>query len=397
LGQVPEGSSSETESQEDDLTRALPDIERFGFQTVRIFVGGRYDYIHPKWAPERFADVEKPVTLAKILALPYYRRLLEHPQLTTIWLTAYPVVDYGQGSDEINLRRHVPEREWKQEYEQMGEMVEWLCQNLGHLDKVILISNHEGDEKLREVLDSTGRPDLAVANLERNLRTRFQAVSAARARFPSARLKVLFGVEISLWQLKLHRDSSGKYVKGKQGLNALEAILPQLSYDFVSFSSWEVLARQDVEAALGEALEDIGKRTRGGLTPAGAKAFGPRHVLLGEFGYARDWKLKGEIRDAGLATAVKLLREDRIPYAVYWQLYDNLEGDTKQFGLIDPEGRITCVGQFFLSELGRKLPSKEQIACPESEVPASAPTGSAVPVVLTIGGVMANVVTIAMQ
>lgn len=87
LGNVPHRASSDLQPNEmitDALTVAVGDLEQFGFRTVRIFLGGRYDYMYPKWAPQRFAGISKPITLARILALPRYRRILEHPQIDTI-------------------------------------------------------------------------------------------------------------------------------------------------------------------------------------------------------------------------------------------------------------------------------------------------------------------------
>ncbi len=352
----------------DALTSALGDIERFGFGTVRIFVGGRYDYQHPRLAQQRFADVPKPVTLAKILALPRYRKLFERPQFQTIWLTAYPVFDYGQGPDEIDLRRPVPESEWEQEYSQMREMVEWLYRNFGDRENVVLITNHEADEKLREVLNATKRSELAASNVARDLRTRFRAVAEARRKYASASLKVLFGAEISLWKQKLSRGASGKYLNGSRGLNALAAVLPRLRFDFVSFSAWETLGSSNVGASLAEALEDVRRRTRPQVTAAGRAFFGSRHVVVGEFGYAREWKLPAAIMADRLGAFTQSLEKKRVRYAVYWQLYDNVEGETKGFGLLDPNGKVTCAGVFLLSQLQERAAlSARESSCPDRD------------------------------
>jgi hypothetical protein len=346
----------------DHISAALPDIRRLGFQTLRIFVGGRYDYLHPLRSPERFAGVARPLTLARILALPRYRQLFDHPQLTTVWLTAYPVFDYGPGPDEIDLRRPVSEAEWRQQYGQLYEATVWLYRNFGSREKIVLISNHEADEKLLEVLNAGAGPELALKNLARDLETRFRAISEARRAFPSARLKVFCGAEISLWKLKLAPAGgqpqagmaiSRRWVKAGQGWNALEAVLPRARFDFVSFSAWETVAQPDVAAALREALEDIGRRTRAQLSPAGRRFFGERHVAVGEFGYAREWKL-GPKAEAGVAAFAAAAAAGVVPYAVYWQLYDNMEGEVKEFGLIDPAGNLTPAGAAIRA---RKRPS----------------------------------------
>lgn len=378
LGRVPPRAAGPGPG--DEMGAALPDLERFGVGTVRVFVGGRYDYLHPKNSPQRFSEVDGPVTLAKILALPRYRRLFEHPQFKTVWLTAYPVHDHGQGPDEIDLRRRVSGREWKQESRQMREMVEWLYLNFGRSEKVILISNHEADEKLREILDAGADPKLALDNLARDLRTRIEAVEAARKKFPRARLKVFFGVEIALRQLRLRHAADGTYEKATEGLNALESVLPRLRYDFVSFSSWEAMGRKDVDRALREALDDIGTRTRARLTAAGRQQFGERHVLVGEFGYSRQWGFSPGMQQFWLAALVGAVREGHTPYAVYWQLYDNAE-DGGQFGLIDPAGQLTETGRTFLELL--RQPAKAHSTAIETALDCTPPmvstTGTAAP------------------
>ena len=195
-----------------------------------------------------------------------------------------------------------------------------------------------------------------MGNVVHDLRTRFQAVTEAREKFASARLKVFSGVEISLWKLKLGRTATGEFVKQNLGLNALEEVLPQVNYDFVSFSAWETMASNDVQAALREALDDIKMRTRRRVTVAGRAFFGRHHVLLGEFGFAREWKLPKAAVTAGLAAVLRLLDSEQVRYAVYWQLYDNAEGRVKQFGLLDGNRKTTYAGKVLMIYLGRNQP-----------------------------------------
>ncbi len=306
--------------QVNSLPRAVAALERFQLDTIRVFLGGKYDYVHAENAPGRFAGAARPLTLARIAQLPRYRALFENPSIHTVWLTAYPVFDYGQGPAEIDLRHPVPEKEWQQEGAQVRELVEWLYRRYGSRDRVVLISNHETDEKMREV----GSPE----NIARDLEVRMKAGQEARSRFPRAKLKVLFGVEVKLWRLKL-----------ADGTSALQTLLPALRYDFVSFSAWEVVSQPET---LAMALDDIARRTRDGVTPEGRAFFGEHHVLVGEFGQAREWPTPPEpVWKAFLGA----LSTGRTLYAIYWQLYDNATGDVKQFGLLDPQDRLTTQGK----------------------------------------------------
>lgn len=309
----------------DSLPRVNPAFDLFGADTIRIFLGGKYDYQHPENAPNRFPGLARPLKLSGIAMQLPYRALFENPKIRTVWLTAYPVFDYGNGPVEIDLRRaKPPEKEWLEETRQMSGLVDTLYRSYGAKDRVVLISNNETDEKLREILRAGGDPNNVIRHLDR-LR---QGVESARRRYPGAQLKVLFGVEVKLWRSAL-----------PNGKNALEMVLPKLRYDFVSFSAWEI---EEHPEKLGEALDDIARRTRPQVTPLGRAVFGEHHVLVGEFGYAREWK----IAPAPIFRAfLDALRSGRTPYAVYWQLYDNAQGPVKQFGLLDPNNQLTIAGK----------------------------------------------------
>jgi hypothetical protein len=326
----------------DSLRLAAEGLDRFSADTIRIFLGGKYDYEAAENTPNRFAGVPRPLTLARIARLPRYRALFDNVKIHTIWLTAYPVFDYGRGPEEIDLRRpRLPENEWRSETVQMEDLVDTLYRYYGTQDRVVLISNNETDEKLREIAAAGGDPENEVRALERMRR----GVDNARLRYPKAKLKVLFGVEVKLWKGKL-----------PAGSNALDSVLPKLHYDFVSFSSWEVATHPE---QLNEALDDIARRTRVQLTPLGRALFGEHHVLVGEFGFAREWQLP----PAPIFQAVfDALRSGRTPYAVYWQLYDNARGDVRQFGLLDHNHQLTVGGK-----------ALQELAGPLSKLPKRAP------------------------
>src|SRR5258708_26014043 len=91
----------------DSLPRAAAALPRFHFDTLRIFLGGKYDYVHPENSPARFEH--RKLTLAEIAALPRYRAVIGDPKIRTVWLTVYPVFDYGKGPAEIDLRSRKPD------------------------------------------------------------------------------------------------------------------------------------------------------------------------------------------------------------------------------------------------------------------------------------------------
>ena len=154
--------------------------------------------------------------------------------------------------------------------------MEWLYREYGSRELVVLISNNETEEKMRELGSNPATADRVIEDLT----ARRNGVAAARAKFPDAKLKVLFGAEIKYWHLAL-----------PDGRRALDSILPNLHYDFISFTAWELAEHPEM---LGPALDDLNRRTAANLTAEGRAAFGDHHVLLGEFGHAREWSIPPE-------------------------------------------------------------------------------------------------------
>ena len=96
------GSPNFTAS-EDLLTRARRRSVETGSRVFRLYLGARFDYVRLPFSSRLFSrdSVEAPLTLAKILALPRYRSVLEDDAIETVVLTVYPIRNYGAGPDDI--------------------------------------------------------------------------------------------------------------------------------------------------------------------------------------------------------------------------------------------------------------------------------------------------------
>jgi len=321
----------------DLLTEARGRIEATGAGLMRIYLGARFDYVHPVLSRERFREL-KTVTPAAILRLPRYRAMLEDPALATLVLTAYPSMDYGAGPDDISLLRPWGAEEEKQEYGQMFELAEMLLRDYGSLGKTVILANTEADDKLLEIMNYTGSPELAINNLCRWQNTRYRAILDARRRYPNARTKVLNAFEISLVNLKILRLHD-HFVKHPQGTwNALADIVPKVRFDLLSYSSYESTnspyETQNIDTPAAQTgvrlLRDLGKLREAVHTP----------VMIGELGvpYDRFAGLKTGGALPRLASALDALYKARPAYVVFWQVFDApQEGrDAVEFGLHDP-------------------------------------------------------------
>ena len=321
----------------DLLTRARERIRPTGAGLLRFYLGARFDYVHPVLSPRRFAELRQP-TPAAILQLPRYRAALEDPLLPTLVLTTYPSIDYGAGPDDINLLRPWTGREEKQEYSQMFELAEFLLRRYGTLDKTIVLSNAEADDKLLEVMNYTGSPELAMLNLEAWQNTRFRAVEDARRKNPKSRLKLLIAFEISLVNLKIRRLGD-RFIRHPEGRwNALGNLVPRVRFDLLSYSSYESTNSPYETGLINTPAEQVGVRLRRDLNLL-RKAV-PTPIMIGELGFARELfdGLPGGGISERLASAQAAIEQARPALVVFWQVFDAPpEGrDPVQFGLLDP-------------------------------------------------------------
>jgi hypothetical protein len=341
---------------QDLLTLARQRTVEAGGRVFRFYLGGRFDYAHPVLSPRRFADdgVEGPLTLERIISLPRYKAALADPNIATIVLTAYPVHDYGGGPDDLNLLRPWgPELE-RLEREQTTALGEWLFREFGDTDKTVILANHEADEKIMDIANYTGSPEVAIDTFRNWTRTRFEAVDAVRQAHPKARLRLLHAFEIALVNLRivLHRGGFRKAAPQtpQQGWSALHDVAPHVPFDLISYSSYESTNSPyetqnpdqppaETGVRLKRDLDRIRSVARPSLSPAGRKYFGDNFIMLGELGYARD---RFEHLPSGpilprLYAALRAAVEAGCPYVVLWQVFDHpLDGgEAWGFGMYD--------------------------------------------------------------
>jgi hypothetical protein len=113
--------------------------------------------------------------------------------------------------------------------------------------------------------------------------------------------------------------------------NVLTDVVPTISWDFVSYSSWEALNHSD---PIGRLQGDIERIRTVADTP---------NLIIGELGYASaHWgsDTAGKTNEAIAAAA-----EMRIPYVFQWLLYE--DATKAGFGLFDEAGRPTALALNF--------------------------------------------------
>ena len=371
----------------DSLTAARERATALGAKVFRLYVGARFDYVHRLLSSRRFQQdrVEGPLTPAKIIALARYRAVLEDPKIETVVLTVYPIADYGAGPDDMNLSRPWGPTEREIEFSQTTELCEFLYREFGQIDKTVILANTEADNKLLDIMNYTGSPDLAVENLRAWTQTRFEAVEQVRLANRGARLRIFHAFEISLVNLRIAKQGSAydrvaQMRKGGRGWNALNDIVPHVSFDLLSYSAYESsnspyeTQRIDVDAGLTRQrlerdLQLIRRRAAASVSSVGRRRFGRNFVMIGEVGYPRE---RFEILPTGgvlprLRGVLEAAAAENCPYVVLWQVFDNPRSGAEAwgFGMVDRLGRVprlraeqgcdsikSCIGKVLASGLG---------------------------------------------
>jgi hypothetical protein len=340
----------------DLLTAARERTTNLGLGLFRLYVGPRFDYVHPYLSARRFegeADGER--TPAAILQIPRYAAVLDDPALDTVILTVYTARDYGGGPDDLNLLRPWGEAEEQAESEQIAALCELLYQRWGASEKTVILANHEADEKLMEILNHKDEPQTAIDTLAAWTNARHDAIAGVRGRHPEAKLRVLHAFEIAMVNMHIRKDRY-RYRKSARtgGYNALEDVLPQAHCDLVSYSSYESVnspyesqAIDTPPAAIGPRLtrdlDRIRDLAKSSISAHGRAIFGDRFVMIGELGLARD---RFETLPSGgvlprLEAAWKAAREWGSPYITVWQTFDapRHSGEPWGFGAFDRMGK----------------------------------------------------------
>jgi len=312
-------------------------IERAGAGLFRIYVGSRFDYLHPVLSPQRFEGVAH-CTPVDILRLSRYRHVVEHPALRTIILTVYPSRDYGGGCDDINLSRPGIGAALDDEYRQMFALSEYLLNTYGNLDKTVILANTEADNRMLEIMRHTGSSELAIRNMIAWQNTRFRAVDQARRHHPNTRLKLLNAFEIALVNLAIEQQGY-RFVKSPRGRwNALRDIVPKASFDLLSYSAYESTNAPFETGVIDSPPEGTGQRLARDLALIARATSKP--VMIGELGIPRDVydRLPSGGVEPRLASALAAIRRLRPAYVVFWQVYDAPAGrlEPVEFGWLDP-------------------------------------------------------------
>jgi len=292
---------------------------------------------------------ESHLTLREIAALRQYRDVFRDPALKTIFLTTWgdsrsynPCQPRDPRSDQHPHKLYLDKNYYysasrdrmRAEY---SDLTYHLYETYHGSGKLFGISNWEGDNELycdaalyfvtrpafRSMCESERTTGDVIVAYREYLTLRHQGIEDGRSRAAQHGLKDVTVVDVVEF-------SAFHSLNGNPGL--LQDVIPNVpAPGLVSYSAWESLGD-----SLAKDLAELKNRFH-------------EKLIIGEFGFDRGLDPSAP---AKLEATLKTIRENQIPCAIFWQMFDQppLEGlgDKGLYGLYDRNLAITDLGQRIL-------------------------------------------------
>jgi hypothetical protein len=318
---------------EDFLNEGADQLLAMGTRVIKVWLSFRpkaqYPF-HSSWGQDTN-------TLVETAQKPYFRALFAKPFSTFVIIANGGSSSFQNG---FTAAEHLDERH------RMRDLARYLLTTYAGTGKTFVLQNWEGDHLLRAGLADGEQPGPErVAAMADWLTARQEGVDDARREIGDAGVTVAHAVEAN----SLTDAMAGK-------VTVTNDVLPLVSPDLVSYSSWDV---GFAPGRLVRALDYLAAHARP------SALYGHRNVYLGEYGVTQEQLPPGvdqavvirDLWEAALGWGVR--------YALYWQLYSNerardytgrpTDRDMKSLWLIPPDGSHTPMWKAFVAQMPQTL------------------------------------------
>jgi hypothetical protein len=326
----------------------IDQIASIGVRNARITMSPRYytDYNIRSGCYPSF-------TLAKLAAEPDVRAALANPAIKTMMITTLDGTTFGDCATPhyLNPSFYTPDvaSALRKEY---SDFVLSLYQVFHGTGKHFIISNWEGDnlvycdgayayatnQQFRDNCGGVGSyqafsngnatPDESLQGLRLWFSYRGEGVADGISRALAAGLggmDVSYAIEFNI--VHALRDHGLKSV--------LYDVLPGLSYDYVSYSSYESINQTNPATVLVSDLNTI------------QNSVGTKNVIIGEAGFSRTtWGVNSALDRQN--SVIGAAMDWGVPFFFHWNLYDQGSGQELDFGVIDPFAKPTEFERLFM-------------------------------------------------
>lgn len=299
-------------------------IEQMGSDTLKFALTPKY---HDDYRLKRDPGIQ---SLADLIAREKsYEQAMDMPfRNFMIWV--YPFADQRSAF----FKGQIPEDEAKGIYREMYDFTAYLLKRYAGSGKSFFIGNWEGDwhlNKERYDYNLDPEPETIKAAIQW-FRLRAQAIADARRETPHQNVEVYYYIELN--HVRKSMDA------GRPSI--VNAVLPHIQTDFVSWSSYDVISEQlmkldpaDARQRFFDALNYIERH----LPPSDVPG---KRVFIGEYGFPLSNVKDPDLQRSHTAAVMKWALQWGCPFILYWELYcneiDPQSGRHRGFWLIDDSG-----------------------------------------------------------
>lgn len=329
------------------VSQGVEQIANLGGKLARVVLSPRYyfDYNLGSNCYEKFS-------LSALIREPDVERALDNEQIEVFMLTAYDGQTFG---DCVHHRQLDPTFYTPSHtaaiVKEYSDLTFNLYKRYHNTRKRFIISNWEGDNEVycgaayayavdpitraacianyQSVYQGIPSPDDSITGLRLWFQARQQGIEDGRTRALSHGIggkQVYFAPEFCI--VRALHDAGFKSV--------LYDVLPFVSFDYVSYSSYESINEAEPGTTL---LADL--NTIQGVVGSNA-------IILGELGFARSvWGSEGTI--VRTDEVISIAQSWGISYLFQWNMYD--QSTIEDFGICDMMGRLTPLGEYYRQRL----------------------------------------------
>jgi hypothetical protein len=313
----------------DRLSWATGKVAGLGARTVRVYLGPEDIYQVLPAADAGAFD------LAAAAASPAYHALFASPSFDTILLTTYSATDdasdWTTGYDAAQVAA---------ERQQIAALGAYLLATFP--GKTFILSNWEGDNAIAGTSGNQAAWDGFIAWTN----ARAAGVEDARAAMPTASAHLYSAVEFNL----LRSSSTQAPCDTTANKCVVSVVLPAVSVDYYSYSSWDSLLPNQTPAQVAAQLgADL--TTALGWARMHDPTVTPARFIVGELGAPREQADLGECAATSrIAAVIGAVESWGASYGVFWQIIDNTPSAgtlVNGFGLYKASGAASLSAGLF--------------------------------------------------
>ncbi|MFA5292742.1 MAG: hypothetical protein WC496_06870 [Phycisphaerae bacterium] len=303
---------------DDLLVEQAKAIADMGSNVLKCEISSRSAYIY------NFKEKIRPQNLRQFISTsPSYKKILDMPFDYYLFWTYECGLEFGGG----DWRNGMTDKEKETLYNEFYDFCCYLLQQYNNTGKTFYLGHWEGDWMLLKGYTGDPKPK-AIKGMIDWLNIRQKAVDDAKKNIVYSNVEIFNYTEVT------------RVIDSMKGLDTLtNNVLPFTNVDYVSYSSYDSLDRDQGDEAIGlrykKSLDFLESKLP-------AKDIPGKRVFIGEYGFQRSY-LSDAFEQERLSRIVTCSAfEWGCPFVLYWQMYCNVgqssRNDFAGFWLIDNKG-----------------------------------------------------------